>query len=97
MVGSAFAVEVVVELVSASFVLVDEDDDEDDGDAAECASLELELALESLLDDPSLEPASAEATAVPPIMAAPTPRVITPALNQIFALKARRASVPAHR
>ena len=88
-----FAVEVVVELVSASFVLVDEDD----GDAAECASLEPELALESLLDDPSLEPASAEATAVPPIMAAPTPRVITPALNQIFALKARRASVPAHR
>ncbi|TQR86231.1 hypothetical protein D8S82_13025 [Mycobacterium hodleri] len=56
-----------------------------------------ELVLELLFEGPSAEPVSAAAIAVPPSMAAPTPRVMAPALNHIRASNARRASVPPRR
>ena len=68
-----------------------------DPEADPVSELELELVLELLFEEPSVEPVSAAAIAVPPSMAAPTPRVMAPALNHIRASNARRASVPPRR
>ncbi|WP_163747094.1 hypothetical protein [Mycolicibacterium helvum] len=58
-----------------------------------------ELTAAELLveDEPSLPAVSAAATAAPPIIAAPMPRVIAPALSQSRGLGARRLAAPSHR
>lgn len=87
----------VVGLVAA--VLVDPVDVSDPADGVDCIPVEfgslapelaLLLELELLLAGPSVDPESADATAAPLTIAAPTPRVMAPALNHIRAPPPRR-------